>query len=397
MKSWSKKSALACATASLLLAGGARAQQTPAPRPAIVLPDPRDAPTWQKWTSELGWQLIAPELDAHLDADARALALSDAVRNAVKANTADPAHVYLAARGEDAALVFYIVSRVPDLWAAGLALGGSPKPAIASGLLFAANFTNTPVYWVSSVPGDSDLASRLKSAGLNIEWRDAKDISIAKCFGDLLERARAENPATADCETNTAKFARCFWIEPDKFDSGERYEALPSTRVRDGSGAGLDLGGFGYRLSDPGPGVLISYLPKEYIGPLKIGDRVIELDGQPIADARDFDARLNKVTAERPAVALIARGKERMRLETRIVLPRLDAIITARVQGKYDAESKTLRIASRSISEMRLNIPAQWAPSDLYWDGLPLQHLEKPGCYLLSIGKELLNASPCSE
>ena len=376
---------------------GAHAQPTPAPQPAIVLPDPHDAPTWKKWTSELGWQVIAPDIDPHADPDARALALSDAVHEAIKANTADARRIYLGARGDDAALVFYTISRVPDLWAAGLALGGSPKPALASGLVFAANFTNTPVFWVSGAPGDSDVASRLKAAGLNIEWGDAKDISIAKCFEELLRHTRSEHPDTADCETNTAKFARCFWIEPSKFDGGERNEVLPSTRLRDGSGAGLDLGGFGYRLSDSGPGVLISYLPKEYLGPLKIGDRIVELDGQTVADARDFDARLNKVTSEKPVVALIARGKERVRLDTRIVLPRADAVVTARVQGKYDRESRSLHVVSRSISEMRLTIPPQWAPASLYWDGLALAPVEKPGCYLLSIDKELLNAAPCPE
>ncbi len=43
LKSWSKRSAAACATISLLAAGVLRAQ----PKPAIVLPDPRDSATWQ--------------------------------------------------------------------------------------------------------------------------------------------------------------------------------------------------------------------------------------------------------------------------------------------------------------------------------------------------------------
>ncbi len=132
---------------------------------------------------------------------------------------------------------------------------------------------------------------------------------------------------------------------------------LPNTRVINGSGASLDLGGFGYKLTDPGPGVLISYLPKDYSGPLKTGDRLIELDGQPVEDARDFDARLNKIYTEKLMVAMIQRGKERLRLDTRVVLPRPDAVVTARVQGKYDAEFKTVQIVSRSVSELRATIP----------------------------------------
>lgn len=393
MKSWSKRSAAAYATISLLAAGALRAQ----PKPAIVLPDPRDAATWQKWTSELGWQVIAPTIDSKLDADTRAVVVADAVRTAIANSTADPAHVYLAGRGEDAALVFYIVSRVPDLWAAGLALGGSPKPALGAGRVFGANFTNTPVLWISDAPGDGELASRLKSAGMNLEWRDAKSVTIAKFFEELGKHARSDFPSVADCETNTAKFAKCYWLEPAKFDSGERNDVLPNTRIIDGSGASLDLGGFGYKLTDPGPGVLISYLPRDYIGPLKTGDRLIELDGQPVEDARDFDARLNKMYAEKLMVALIQRGKERLRLDTRVVLPRPDAMVTARVQGRYDPEFKTVQIVSRSVSEMRVTIPPQWVPSDLYWNGLAVEDLAKPGCYLLTIDKELLNAAPCPQ
>jgi hypothetical protein len=391
LKSWSKRSAAACATISLLAAGVLRAQ----PKPAIVLPDPRDSATWQKWTLELGWQVIAPAIDPKTDADTRAIAVADAVRAAIGSSTVDPAHVYLAGRGEDAALVFYIVSRVPDLWAAGLALGGSPKPALAAGRVFAANFTNTPVLWISDGPGDGELASRLKSAGMNLEWQDAKGVTIARFFEELAKFAHNDFPSIADCETNTAKFAKCYWLEPAKFDSEERNEVLPNTRVINGSGASLDLGGFGYKLTDPGPGLLISYLPKDYSGPLKTGDRLVELDGQPIEDARDFEGRLNKMYTEKLMVAMIQRGKERLRLDTRVNLPRPDAVVTARVQGKYDAEFKTVQIVSRSVSEMRVTIPPQWVPADLYWNGLEIENIVKPGCYLLTIDKELLNAAPC--
>ncbi len=367
-----------------------------APKPAIALVDARDADQWGKWTAELGWQLVAPPVDAQATPDSRALALADAVRAAIANGSADAAHVYLAGRGGDAPMVFYIVSREPDLWAAGLALGGSPKAALA-GAVYAVNFTNAPVLWISDGAGDAELAARLKSAGVNIEWHDAKAVTIAKFFDDLGSRTRPEFPSTADCETNTAQFAHCYWMEPTRFDGGERNDLLPGTRVKDGSGASLDLGGFGYKLSDSGPGVLISYLPQEYFGPLKTGDRLIELDGAAIKNAQEFNERLNAMHAERPVVATIQRGKERIRLDTRVVLPRAEAVATARVQGRYDPESKTVRIISRSVAEMRLKIPPQWVPSDLYWNGLELENLAKPGCYLLTIEKELMNARACPQ
>jgi hypothetical protein len=368
-----------------------------APKPAIVLPDPADASQWQKWAAELGWQLLAPEIDAKIDADTRSRQLAEAVHTAVKNGTVDPAHVYLAGRGEETALVFYIVSRVPDVWAAALALGGSPKPALNAGRLFRANFTDTPVLWVSDGAGDDELAARLKTAGLNIEWREGKGITIGQTFDELHKHTHSNFPVLADCETNTAKFGSCYWMEASKFDASERNDTLPSSRLLDGSGASLDLGAFGYKLTDPGPGVLISFLPKDYMGPLKTGDRLVELDGKQVADGRDFDARLNGIYNEKTVSVMFQRGKERIRLDTRVVLPRPDALVTARVQGRYDAADKSVRIVSRSVTELRVNLPQEWAPAQLYWNGLAIESLKQPGCYLLTVDKELLNAAPCSE
>jgi predicted esterase len=385
-----------------LLACGAAAQS---PKPAIALVDPADATQWRKWTQELGWQLIVPTVPNGANADVRAEAVAATVQAAIKDGGADPAHIYLAGRAEAAAAVFYAISRVPDLWAAGLALGGSPKPALDTGRIFSANFTDTPVLWISDKPsdgpsdgaGDSELAAKLKSAGLNLEWRSAKSVSIAQVFATLLQHARKEFPDTADCETNAPKFAHCYWMEPTKFDVAERNEVLPLSRIALGSGALLDLGEFGYKLDDPGPGVLVSVLPKDYSGPLKIGDRLIELDGQPIADARDYAGRMNKMYAEKRMAGLVQRGKEKLRFETRVILPSSDAFATARVQGKHDPEDKTIRIISRSVTELRVTIPQEWVPADLYWNGVSVEDLSKPGCYLLTIDQELLNAAPCTK
>ena len=81
----------------------------------------------------------------------------------------DPARVYIAGRGDAAAAVFYAISRVPDLWAAGAALGGSPKAALDTGRIFAANFTNVPVMWLSGEDA-KPLVEKLTAAKLNLEW-----------------------------------------------------------------------------------------------------------------------------------------------------------------------------------------------------------------------------------
>jgi predicted esterase len=391
LKSWSKKFVAVCAISLLV---GSVASQTP--KPAVALVDPADAQQWRKWTQELGWMAIVPTVPEDANADARVEAVAAAVKAAIKDGGADPAHIYIVGRAEAAAAVFYAVSRIPDLWAAALALGGSPKPALDTGRIFAANFTDTPVLWISEGGGDAELAAQLKSAGLNLEWRNAKNMSVAQVFGDLLKHTRKPFPDDADCETNSPTFAHCYWMEPTKFDVYERNEVLPLSRVILGSGASLDLGEFGYKTDDPGPGVLISVLPKDYSGPLKIGDRLIELDGQPIANARDYADRMNKMYAEKQMAGIVQRGKEKLRFETRVVLPRPDALVTARVQGKHDPEDKTIQIISRSVAELRVTIPPEWVPADLLWNGVVLEDLAKPGCYLLTMDQELLNAAPCA-
>ena len=99
---------------------------------------------WQNWTRELGWQVIAPAAAPGADIDTRVRALAAAVEAAIQNGSVDPARVYIAGRGDAAAAVFYAISRMPDLWAAGAALGGSPKAALDTNRIFAANFTHRP-------------------------------------------------------------------------------------------------------------------------------------------------------------------------------------------------------------------------------------------------------------
>jgi predicted esterase len=394
-RSWSRKSALACGIISLLARGAAAAQAAPAKSPALVLADGADAAQWRTWTKDLGWQVIAPAGDAATaNIDVRVQALVQAVEAAIRNSGVDPARVYLAGRGSAAAVVFYAISRVPDLWAAGIALGGSPKPAVDTNRLFTANFTNAPVLWIGE-SGDQALAEKLKSAGLNLEWRLASGTTNGDVFQWLAGHQRDEFPAAIDCETNSPAFARCYWIRMAKFDANERNDVLPSTRVAGGSGAALDLGAFGYSVTDPGPGVLVSHLPEKYSGPLKMGDRIVALDGKPIQDARQFAETMEQIVEEKPVVALVARGKERIRVDTRIVLPKRDSAVTARVQAQYSAAEKEIQIISRTVTEMRVTVPPAWTPATLYWNGLSLEDLKTPGCYVLTVEKELLHGAPC--
>ena len=268
-KNWSRRSVLACATISFAAYGRLFAQDPPslpqpapaaAKTPAIALIDPADAPQWQSWVKDHGWQVLtAPAGNSAIDP--RVQALVAAVQDVIQRGSVDPAHIYLAGRAEASAAVFYTISRVPDLWAAAIAVGGSPQAAVDSDRLFTANFTLVPVLWVSAGADDQALANKLKAQGLNIEWRAANGTTNAALLEWMSKHQRDEFPNEIDCETNSPTFSRCYWIQITKFDVNERNDVLPSTRLKAASRAALDLGGFGYKPGDPGPGVLVSFLP----------------------------------------------------------------------------------------------------------------------------------------
>ena len=245
---------------------------------------------------------------------------------------------------------------------------------------------------------DQALAKELEDEKLNLEWRPAAGVTNATIIDWLGKHRREEFPAEIDCETNSPAFANCYWIRMTRFDVNERNDVLPSSHLAPESGAALDLGGFGYRKDDPGPGVLVSYLPEKYDGPLKMGDRIVALDGRPIENARQYVETMAKMTEERTAVVMVQRGKEHVRVETRIVLPRREVMVTARVQAKYIAADRDIQIISRTVKEMRVTIPPQWAQGGrLYWNGLSMEHVDKPGCFVLTVEKEILRAAPCGE
>ena len=194
--------------------------------------DAADAVQWQNWTRDLGWRVIAPEGAPGANIDQRVQSLAAAVVAAIRDGSVDPARVYLAGRGDAAAAVFYAISRVPDLWAAGAALGGSPKAALDTNRVFAANFTNVPVIWLA---GDDakPLVEKLTAAKLNVDWQSVSGgANAAGVMQWLAQHKREAFPLAIDCETNSPTFASCYWIQMTKFDPAERNDVLASTRSR---------------------------------------------------------------------------------------------------------------------------------------------------------------------
>jgi hypothetical protein len=73
---------------------------------------------------------------------------------------------------------------------------------------------------------------------------------------------------------------------------------------------------------------------------------------------------------------MVRRGKDRIRVETRIVVPRREPVITARVKAEYLPDDHQIVLISRSVTEMRVTIPAEWLPADLLWNGLTLENVK---------------------
>ena len=360
--------------------------------------DASDQQQWQTWAAPLGWRVLVPTLPESAGAkpniDVRVQAVAAAVVSAVQNGAVDASRVYLAGRGDQAAWVFYTISRIPDLWAAGLALGGSPKPAIDSGRIFAINFTNTPVLWVGN-PETRTLAEQLKSEGLNVEWQSSEGLANDAIFGWLAKHQRAPFPSEIDCETNSPTFAHCYWITMDKFDVGERNDVLPATFLRPSNPGTLELGVFSYDPEDAGPGIALT-LPEKYSGPLKRGDRLVAIDGKPVANGHEYASLMARATTDKPVAVLVQRGKDRVRIESRLIVPHIEQPVTARVQARFEAADNDIQIVSRTVKELRVTIPPQWAQgSRLYWNGLAIENIATPGCLKLVVEKELLHAEKC--
>ena len=84
-----------------------------------------------------------------------------------------------------------------------------------------------------------------------------------------------------------------------------------------------------------------------------------------------------------------------MRVETRVVLPRRESGVTARVQAQVQPAEKEIQIVTRTITELRITVAPQWVPATLLWNGLSLENIKESGCWLLAVEKELLHAEKC--
>jgi hypothetical protein len=379
---------------TLLLALPAAAQT---PKSPLLVLLGGDSKVWQAACQERGWQFLEPHPDsAAKNADQRIKAMAAEVEESEKHLPVDPDRVYLAAQGAAVSTLFYVAARIPDLWAAAVAVGGSPRAAIDSNRLFAANTANLPVLWLFADKDDAPLAKRLQSAGFNLETRELATAKPPEIFAWLAGRRRDPFPTKADCETGSPLFTHCYWVDVTKFDPAESNDVLDSTRVPPlGSGAVLAIGPFGFNPVEPGPGVLIASLPEKYTGPLKLNDRILELGGKELKNGAEFAQILYQTIEEKPVVVLVQRGKEKIRLETKIeIAPRAEPV-TARVRAQYLPDLQEVEVVSRAITQMKVTLLESWLPAKLNWNGTDVANATAGGCWLLDEQKELLTAKRC--
>jgi hypothetical protein len=364
----------------------------------LILPGATDEPSVRKLFSQWypvaavrGWNCAMPFVAGVSDGAVKAveLVVADAKKRLPKI---DETRVYLAGLGPGVGDVFYTLSRAPDLWAAALAIQGSPGQAIQSYKLYGANTQAAPLLWVAPAAEVDLFRQKLSKAEFNFEARPEAGNDV---FEWLAGHQRGLFPATVDCETGSPSFARCYWIEMTKFDPKKRNDVLKSTRVMPGSGASLALGPFGYDPHASGPGAVVGWLPADYPGPLKLNDRIVAVAGKELRDGREYAQHMDEITEDKPVAVVVQRGKERLRLETKILLPKREELVTARVQGRYLPDQKELLLISRTVTQMRVRIPAEWTPVSVSWNGLDLVKAESAGCWVLSIEKDPPEASKC--
>jgi hypothetical protein len=80
---------------------------------------------------------------------------------------------------------------------------------------------------------------------------------------------------------------------------------------------------------------------------------------------------------------MVERGKRRHRIETRILLPKREENVTVRVRGEWFADSRELLVISRGVAEMKIDLPAAWAPAVINWNGQEILKADAAGCWVV--------------
>lgn len=347
---------------------------------------------WEQAARAKGWHLILPWTGGHyrFASDAGVNAVQAVLRDFASTHRIDPRRVFLAGHGDGAPAVFYALSRVPDQWAAGLAIGGDIARAVETNRLFAGNAASIPILWVyeeNRLPVLQGTIDRLRTAGMNLSLQAAEEFTVDEAISWLRPHQAELLPARVDYETGSPEFSGAFWVRIRQFDFNLRNDALDSTRVDPGTGAFLRLGGFGYDPNGEGPGIVVKWLPEKYKGPLEREDVIVSIAGTMIEDASHYGEFMESQRESRDVGIILLRKGKSQRVETRIVIPHREEAETARFHAEYLPEAREIMLVSRGAQALEVTVPAAWAPVKISWNGLDLASSAEAGCWTLAEGK----------
>jgi hypothetical protein len=83
---------------------------------------------------------------------------------------------------------------------------------------------------------------------------------------------------------------------------------------------------------------------------------------------------------------MVERGKQRVRLETRIALAKREENLTARVQLEFLSDTREMLVITRGAGALRLTLPDYWTPCPINWNGNDAGKALSGGCWLLTPG-----------
>ena len=296
-----------------------------------------------RWPVPAEWIKLVPKVDALTDAGIKTV--ESMVADAAKSSRIDWNRVYVLG---EAQFVTFAISRIPDLWSAAASVGGDAKLAIATNKIFTANSQLVPLLEAKSEKEAIDFVAR---------------------------QERPQLPPKVDCETGNQAFTRCYFVQIAKFDTRMRNDAVGTTRVNPGPQVYLAIGQFTYSsdLEVTSPA-----------GQLRVGDRIIAVNGKDVNDHNGYEQILAKLNEERSVTLTVQRGKQRQRIETSAKVAKREEPLSGRIQAEYSVESKELLVVSRAVAEFVVQIPRAWSGATINWNGVEVSKNTAAGCWVVA-------------
>lgn len=250
----------------------------------------------------------------------------------------DESRIYLTGTSDGGTGTYFLGMREPTLWASLLPLIGhigvlSNPTTGADGTLFMSNLVNKPFFVVNGMRDPLYPAARvapylesLQTAGVSLVFRPqasgGHDTSWWESERGLYERfvhdhPRAAHPPLLSWETErTDRYNRIHWLVIDTLGARPSDVALADTNTVT-ERLEPDFGLRGDAKKDKGTRVVevVEDTEAAAMG-LRPGDRLLEIDGRPVADIQAILAAFERNTGPRIAM-VVERGRERLSLSGR--------------------------------------------------------------------------------